>query len=557
MFRFLTTCAAVYLLVATVAAQTGSPRARRLGTPVRDAGTLHLATGVWTPAAESATGPGATVFNNDAAQPFFLALRRDEKVADFGRIPATTPFAPNVGSVEGQAIDGFQFAYTTREVRGSFGYEVTFYDNYGAQDSPLTREPVATIQLGDLPGARRAGVQASWKVTVNLRNSPYEFILGRDDEGGGSPARFGYSLSCTNTRHGAGGPILAGDPLGTFGPAAGEGQGTNWGGEVGTPGTGLGTEDTLWVQGRRGSGPQYVTDIPNAPISYGSFHLQLYANADQALGASTNIGTNYCDGTASNVLFHDAFDSGDFDGAAWTRTGPVFMEYGGQTWGYQPRIHRGGVLTGVFSTIGKTEVNLRYACRVYDPPVQQWLYSEWSTDGVEWNLIEYFQGGSWWLTDVDLPAGAGQQPALHIRFRFSGGGPAMVGHARIDDMVVEAGSVGHIEAFGSTSVADNDITLVASGVPPEAWGMFFYGSTEVYIPLGIGFRCVGGEGLQRLLPLVRSDETGGVSRALDFTSHPMASSFISDAPTTANFQYWHRENGSNSLTDAIRINLVE
>lgn len=556
------TATAVGLLLATASAQSAGPRAGRVTTPVVDAGTLHLATGVWTPAEETTQAPGATVFNNDAAQPYFLALRPGEEVADFGRIPGATPVAPMVGSEHGQTMDGFQFAYTTREKQGRFGYIVSFFDNYGAGDSPEGREPVAVIELMDLPGAARAGMPASYKVTVNLRHSPYEFILGRDEEGGGADARFGWSLSCTNTRHGAGGPILAGDPLGDFGPAAGSGGGTSFNGDVGTSGTGLGSEDAFWTEGRGSNGPQYVTDIPNAPISFGSFHLQLYANTEHALGASTNIGTNYCEGSAEDLIYRDGFESGNLIEGEWdTVIGGASVLYLGEPEGWEGhrvvRMRQNSRIAKQVSTIDRDQLTLTYRRRLIDGGGGISFIVEWWS-GSNWHIVEESHGASDWAQKiVVLPETATGLGAFMMRFRVLGPNNQDGSIVYLDEVELAEHGVGHIEAFGSESIADNNITMVATGLPAQSFGMFFYGPDAVNVPLGLGFRCVGGEGVQRLMPLLRADDGGAVSRDLDFTTSPMNGSFITNAPVTANFQYWHRQNGLNNLTDAIGIELVQ
>lgn len=556
------TIAAAGLLLASASAQSASPRARRVTTPVVDAGTLHLANGVWTPADETTQAPGATVFNNDAAQPYYLALRSGEEVADFGRIPGATPIAPMVGSEHGQTVDGFQFAYTTRERRGRFGYIVSFFDNYSSGDSPLEREPVAVIELMDLPGAPRAGEPASYKVTVNLRFSPYDFILGRDEEGGGADARFGWSLSCTNTRHGAGGPILAGDPLGDFGPAAATGDGTSFNANVGAPGTGLGSEDAFWAEGRRSSGPQYVTDIPNAPISFGSFHLQLYANTQYALGASTNIGTNYCEGSADNLMYRDGFESGGFNEGDWTAViGNPQVVFLGEPDGWEghrvARLYPNQRIAKQVSTLDREQLTLKYRRRIIDDGGGINLIVEWF-NGASWNIIEELHEESDWTQKIIvLPEQAAGLSAFMVRFRVSGAGVGGGSLVHIDEVQLAEHGIGHIEAFGSESIADNNITMVATGLPSHSFGMFFYGSGQVQVPLGLGFRCVGGSEVQRLMPLLRADGSGVVSRPLDFTSTPMSTSFITNVPVTANFQYWHRQNGLNNLTDAIGIELVQ
>ena len=64
----------------------------------RDAGTLRIATGQWLPPTGGPPEWGMTIFNNDAAQPYFLDTRSYAKVLDFGRIPGPTSPRPGRGS---------------------------------------------------------------------------------------------------------------------------------------------------------------------------------------------------------------------------------------------------------------------------------------------------------------------------------------------------------------------------------------------------------------------------------------------------------------------------
>jgi len=536
-------------------AQSVAPRAGRVRTPIRDGGTLHLATGQWARPAQAAEIPGATVFNNDAVQPFFLKAGPARRITDFGMIPSGTAAAPMVGTVDGQTIHGFQFAYSTRELRGTFGYVITFFDEQVPGIEPDERRIAARIRLMDLPGAGRVGVRANWKVTIDLRGSQHEFALGRDDEGGGAPARFAWSLVNTSNRHGTGGPILAGDPLGIFGPAAGAGQGTDWNGDPGVPGTGLGTEDGLWVEQRNLDGsPGYVTEVPNAPISYGSFHLQLYANTDQALAGDSNIGTNYCDGYT--VLFEDGFESGSFAAAGWSWSGTVGIDQD-SGWGGErvARMNATGTLIKEVSTVGSERVTLRYARRTWHMPPQQNLLVHW-WDGLSWNLLAQTNDWEWLPRSRDLPPEAGNNPDFKIRFR-NGAGTQSQSTAYIDNVRLEKTGGSHIEAFGSTSVADNDVTLVATDLPVSTFGLFFYGPAETYVPLGNGTRCVGGQPIRRLRPPILADSSGTATRALDLAVGPELTGITLAAPITMYFQYWHREAGNSNLTNALRVHFVE
>jgi hypothetical protein len=49
-----------------------------------------------------------------------------------------------------------------------------------------------------------------------------------------------------------------------------------------------------------------------------------------------------------------------------------------------------------------------------------------------------------------------------------------------------------MSASGSTSLALDNFVLGCSGLPPTTNGIFFFGASQIQVPFGNGFRCVGG-----------------------------------------------------------------
>ena len=108
---------------------------------------------------------------------------------------------------------------------------------------------------------------------------------------------------------------------------------------------------------------------------------------------------------------------------------------------------------------------------------------------------------------------------------------------------------------GSLDVGTNNLSLVANACPPQKFGIFFYGGSQVQVIFGEGFRCVGGM-VQRVNPAVMTNVAGTASRQVDLTTP----AFASIAPgSTWNFQFWFRDpNGGPpdagfNLTDGISI----
>lgn len=115
------------------------------------------------------------------------------------------------------------------------------------------------------------------------------------------------------------------------------------------------------------------------------------------------------------------------------------------------------------------------------------------------------------------------------------------------------GPGGLISAEGDESLAAENVTLVASGLPPNQPGLFFFGPAQTQTPFGNGFLCVAG-GFTRIEPPVFADASGMAERALDFSA-PYAP-FIS-AGSTSNFQLWYRDpaagGASFNLSDGVSI----
>ena len=402
-------------------------------------------------------------------------------------------------------------------------------------------------------------MQGAWRVMIDLRDSPYEFLLNEGEESAGS--RFAWSVTYSNATHGSGGPLLAGDPFGAFGPPAAVGAGTDWHGDRGTPGTGLGTEDALWVRDLNdpSDGGECQSGVSNLPISYASFHMKLYADRHHAMTGDTGIGTNYCEGWAERVIWEDQFEAGHLGmNGGWSVNGggahvredaARFGTYGlrlkGTTWA-QKTYSTEGAVGGVI---------LRYWRKTLGLESNNHLIVEWRKDGV-WHNIETVPGfRDWTKQTIELPAEAMDRPFFTFRFRLLADLYDANDIAYIDNVALET-DFGILGAFGSTSVADNDLTLRAHSVSPNVHGLFFYGPDVAYTPLGNGYRCVGGP-LQRILPTVVTDPAGTASTRVDLLNGKHGAQIGAVAPITLNFQFWFRQNGSSNLTRATRVHFVE
>lgn len=92
-------------------------------------------------------------------------------------------------------------------------------------------------------------------------------------------------------------------------------------------------------------------------------------------------------------------------------------------------------------------------------------------------------------------------------------------------------------SLGTSSLATNNFTLEASGLPPNTVGIFFYGDGQTNVPFGNGVRCIGGALFR--LPVVPANAAGIAQFGLNFNSLPPGSQIL--AGDTRFFQFWYRD----------------
>lgn len=118
------------------------------------------------------------------------------------------------------------------------------------------------------------------------------------------------------------------------------------------------------------------------------------------------------------------------------------------------------------------------------------------------------------------------------------------------------GNTGRMEWQGSSSVAANDLVLVATGLPPNTPGLFFFGVSRVQQAFGNGYRCVNGNVVR--LPPAYADPSGITTLWLDRGSIPQMSAL--GPGEVRSFQYWYRNPAAMppapstfNLTDALEV----
>ncbi|MEL6906353.1 MAG: hypothetical protein AAFZ87_04330 [Planctomycetota bacterium] len=132
------------------------------------------------------------------------------------------------------------------------------------------------------------------------------------------------------------------------------------------------------------------------------------------------------------------------------------------------------------------------------------------------------------------------------------------------DVRNSTGATARLDAFGSRSIALDDVTLEASLLPPFTFGIFVTSLTEglSVMPGGSqGNLCLAGAIGRYVAPgqIVSSGADGRFSLELDLDQTPTPSSFISIVAGNRYFQAWHRDvnpGQTSNFTDAIRVNFT-
>ncbi|MFT5477766.1 MAG: hypothetical protein ACI8Y8_003119 [Planctomycetota bacterium] len=121
-----------------------------------------------------------------------------------------------------------------------------------------------------------------------------------------------------------------------------------------------------------------------------------------------------------------------------------------------------------------------------------------------------------------------------------------------------SGNSAAIAASGSGTLADQNVTLRATGAPNDTVGLFFFGVNQMQVPFGQGLRCVGPGRVQRMLPMIATGPANGNAAGeavldIDF------SATYAPALTAGqlNFQFWFQDTVSMTptfnLTNGIQI----
>ncbi len=279
MFRSVLLATPALCLCAIAPAQQ-QVQARKLISPLRDAGIYHVATGTWTRTGATANMGPDTIYSATAPSGYFGVGWEGGTGVDEGTLPGTGNL--NMGPQDAYCIDGFQFCYCSLDV--SIDWKYFFLDSYVPCDLPFTpancNNAVGFLySLTGLPAA-----SACWIVTVDLTG--YSTCMEAD----GGPCAPGYQGSglgldgfgiahlWATPNGGTSGPILAGYDPGWAPP--GEGTCYNTAATCAAGNTGLGAQDFFAIEG--------------GALSPGCYFFGGYINTNGCGGPSQVPGAQFC-----------------------------------------------------------------------------------------------------------------------------------------------------------------------------------------------------------------------------------------------------------------------
>jgi hypothetical protein len=110
-----------------------------------------------------------------------------------------------------------------------------------------------------------------------------------------------------------------------------------------------------------------------------------------------------------------------------------------------------------------------------------------------------------------------------------------------------------IASSGSTSIAQNSLMIGADLLPPDQFGIFYFGPDQTSVPFGDGIRCIGGALVR--FPPVTTGPAGSAVQHFDFPNLPDGAMF--EAGEGTNVQFWYRDPAAGgagfNFSDALEL----
>lgn len=208
-----------------------------------------------------------------------------------------------------------------------------------------------------------------------------------------------------------------------------------------------------------------------------------------------------------------------------------------------------------------------------DPEISYWLWysndliaaqddvfvAEISNDGgASWTLLEQLpmSTGGWVQRSFRVFDFVGLSAQVRVRFQASDLGVITFVEAAIDDFAIEdqscppcwsyaycssepnsTGEMARLVTESPLVVSLNQLHLVASALPANQNGLFFYGAATADTPFGNGVKCVGGALFR--LPLVNTGALGRVDFHQDLSQPPSGGQILPGS--TWHYQLWYRD----------------
>jgi len=160
-----------------------------------------------------------------------------------------------------------------------------------------------------------------------------------------------------------------------------------------------------------------------------------------------------------------------------------------------------------------------------------WLESFGAGSSQNISTIDLFCGTNdtteWYIDDISITAGPGGPPGANY----------------CNAQANSTGGAASIDVTGSNVAADNDITLMASGMPPQQFGIFLTSMTQASTPVASGTLCVGGNIIRFQGPgqILQASPAGEYSLAIDISALPAGVPTPIVAGDTYNFTTWFRD----------------
>ena len=184
-------------------------------------------------------------------------------------------------------------------------------------------------------------------------------------------------------------------------------------------------------------------------------------------------------------------------------------------------------------------------------------------DGSAWvDLGQEVEGNDYWQCRYDGVAGSYEltfnvQNDGPTSYRLTGIDPSLGTRYCTPALANSSGLGGRIDLLGSPQLAVNDLTLAASQLPPNQFGMFVTSATVASIPVGSGLLCVGGQIGRFNAPgqVLQSGPGGSFDLLVDLTQNwPVVGVLTPAVGETWHFQAWFRDLGPTSnFTDALAL----